>query len=301
MCNGNNRRFHSGTFSICREAAAASRRLGIPLLAGRSFDERDTETAEPVVIINETLARRFFPNENPIGKHIKNGSDNRQFSQRSQWMRVVGVVGDIKHVNLDWDYLPEMFFPYRQRTPDYAILTGEMYVAVRAPSGSALGRDLRTVVASIDRDVPAANMFWMEDVVAESKLLPRLNTSVIGFIGGLAVLLAAAGLYGILSQFVSQRHHEIGIRLALGATPASILKLVLKEGLTITAIGIVVGLAGGLGLTRVMRGVLWQVSGSDPLVLISIAALMLIVAVAASLLPALRAASLDPVQTLRNE
>src|SRR5262245_74341 len=132
--------------------------LGIPLLAGRSFVERDTETAEPVVIINETLARRFFPNENPIGQQIKNGSEKR----RSPWMRVVGVVGDIKHVGLDWDYLPEMFLPYRQLTPDYAILTGEMFVAVRAPSGAALGRDLRNVVTSINKDVPVANMLRME-------------------------------------------------------------------------------------------------------------------------------------------
>jgi macrolide transport system ATP-binding/permease protein len=273
------------------------RTLGIPQLAGRSFDERDTETTEPIVIINETFARRFFPNENPIGRLVKNGTENRQ----SSWMRVVGVVGDIKHANLGWDHLPEMFFPYRQIQPDYGILTGEMFVTVRAPYGAALGRDLRNVVASISKDVPVANMLRMEDVIAESKLLPRLNTFVIGVIGGLAVLLAAAGLYGVLSQFVSQRRHEIGIRMALGATPASILMLVLKEGLTITAIGMVFGLAGGLGLTRVMRGVLWNVSGSDPLVLISIAALMLIVAVAASLLPALRATSLDPVQTLRYE
>jgi putative ABC transport system permease protein len=271
--------------------------MGIPLIAGRRFDERDTATSKPVVIINKTFAHRYFPHQNPIGQQIKNGTDN----STSPWLTVVGVVGDYKHVKLDWEYLPEMFFPIKQVPPDYSLLTAEMYFAVHGPSSAALSANIRTVISSLDKNIPVAKVRTMDEVVADTKLLPQLNIVVMGIIGGLSVVLAVAGLYGILSQFVSQRRQEIGIRTAIGATPNEILAMVLREGVIITLIGVLVGLPGGLALMRLMRALLTGITTSDPWVFVSVSVLMFVVAIVASLLPAFRALSLDPVQTLRYE
>ena len=273
------------------------RTIGITVLAGRAIASHDSEHSEPVAVINQTLSRRYFSNESPIGKRIKLGDAASQ----AAWMTVVGIVADVKHAGLDWDYLPEIYLPYRQLAPEYAGLAPEMFFVVRALGRTSLNKGIRTAVASLDRNVPVVEMIPMGDIVSSKELPSQLNTAMFGAFAVTSLLLAAIGLYAIVAQSVLQRRKEIGIRIALGATPAAVIANAMREGMLLGVAGAAIGLAGAFALIRLIRSILFGVTATDPLVFVGVPLLLLLVASLASFIPALRAASADPLEALRCE
>jgi putative ABC transport system permease protein len=271
--------------------------LGIPLLRGRVFDERDNQHTPKVAIVNEIASRRYWPGENPIGKRVLSGLDE------NQWSTIIGVVGDVKHIGLDAGTDPEMYYHYLQVPPEAMNLTeGTVALAIRTsadPSGmtSAVRGELRT----LDPTLPVFNVQTMQDVLYGSVAQPRFRTFLIGMFAGLALLLAALGLYGVVAYSVSQRTTELGVRVALGAQPGSILKLVVFRATGLAAIGLGIGIAATLAGSRVLSQFLFGVRTSDPITLAITCLIILLVAFMASLIPALRAAKVDPAIALRAE
>ncbi len=266
--------------------------LQIPLRAGRFFDQRDAAGASPSVIINETMARMFWPGENPIGRRIKYG----QLSSRGQWMTIVGVVADTHRTGYESAVRPETYIPQAQ-SPDVGLA-----LLVRTTGDpTALVFSLRSVLREIDPLVPLESVHPLDDEVAEMTAGRRLNTTLFAVFAAIAAILAAVGIYGVIAASVEQRRRELGVRLALGATGGSILRMVLVEGLWLVAVGLVLGLAASLALSGAMARLLYEVRATDAVTLTSIAALTLLVALIASLVPAIRALRVDPVTALRAE
>ncbi len=271
--------------------------LGIPLIRGRLFDSRDNQQTPKAVIINQTAARRYWPNDDPIGKRILSGFDD------DQWSTIVGVVGDVKHAGLDSDTNPETYYHYLQIPPavmNFAEAT--MALAIRTggdPSAAASGvrRELRT----LDPSQPIFNVHTMRDVLEGSVAQPRFRTFLISMFAGLALVLAALGLYGVVAYSVSQRTAELGIRVALGAQPGSILKLVIFHAAGLAAIGLAIGITVTLAGSRIFSRFLFGVTTTDPITLGATCMILLLVTLAASLVPALRAARIDPATALRAE
>jgi len=266
------------------------RTMGIPLVRGRMFSDRDTEASTPVLLINEAAAKRFFPDEDPIGRRMRGGFT-------SEFAEIVGVVADVRQARLDLASRAEVYFPHDQ-TPWRG-----MSVVVRAG-----GRDpltlvplVRQQVADLDPDLPVTAVSTMERVVTDSARQPRLTSVLIALFAALAALLAVVGIYGVMSYSVTQRTREIGIRVAVGAGSRSVLGLVLREAVALAVAGLVGGLAAAFGLTRLLATQLYQVSATDPLVLGAAAAGILVVSLAASVVPAWRALRVDPLIALRAE
>jgi len=266
------------------------RTMGIPLVRGRMFTGRDTEASTPVLLINEAAAKRFFPDEDPIGRRMRGGF-------ASEFAEIVGVVADVRQARLDMASRAEVYFPH-----DQAPWTG-MSVAVRIGGRDplALVPTVRQQVADLDPDLPVTAVGTMERVVADSARQPRLSSVLIGLFAALAAVLAVVGIYGVMAYSVTQRTREIGIRVAVGARAGSVLGLVLREALALAVIGLVVGLGATLGLTRLLASQLYQVSATDPLVLGAAAAGILVVSLAAGFVPAWRALRVDPLIALRAE
>jgi putative ABC transport system permease protein len=271
--------------------------LGIPLLGGRLFDARDNQQTPKVVIINQVAARRYWPNDNPIGKRSLSGLDD------DQWSTIIGVVGDVKHASLDADTNPETYYHYLQIPPEAMNLAeATMALAIRtggdpSAAASAVRRELRT----LDPSQPIFNVHSMQDLLEGSVAQPRFRTFLVSTFAGLALVLAALGLYGVVAYSVSQRTTELGIRVALGAQPGSILKLVIFHAAGLAAIGVSIGIAVTLAGRRIFSRFLFGVSATDPVTLGAASLLILLVALAASLGPALRAAKVDPAVALRAE
>ena len=263
--------------------------LGIPLRRGREFTTHDAANAPPVAIVNEALARRFWPDypqgTNPVGEHIFSSSIQRE---------IVGVVADVHETALSADTLPEMYLPMAQNGAQYAYLTarveGDPLRVVNA---------IRGQVRTIDRDQPVALVRTMEDILGASLAPQRTTLLLMGWFSGVALLLAAVGLYGVIAYSVAQRAQEMGIRRALGAQKIDILWLVMGQGLGLTLAGIALGIGGALALTRAMRGLLFHVSATDPGTFVGIVLLYVLVALAASYIPARRATRIDPMAALR--
>jgi len=266
--------------------------LGIPFLAGRNFTEMDRADKPRVVIINETFAHRYFPNESPLGKRMKTGGPERP---NNPWMEIVGVVGDVKYEGLDAAAKPA-YYEHYQQTP-----WSDTYIVVRSSSKPrSLATGVRQAVWSLDKDLPIASVNTMEDLLSESVARPRFRTFVFLVLGTLAIVLAVTGIYGVISYLVSQRTREIGIRVALGAQRRTVLNLVIRQGMSLALVGAVIGLIAAFVLTRLMAGLLYEVEATDPLTFASITILLLLVSLAACWIPARRAAKVDPLVALRD-
>jgi putative ABC transport system permease protein len=266
------------------------RTLGIPLRAGRDFSERDAPGNPPVAIINESLAHRFWPNEDAVGKRLT-VRENPPVS-----CEVIGVAGDVKHYRLDAEAKAEIYVPYLQRPNDF------MHIVVRtAADPLQLVGALRRELAAVDKDQPVHNIKTMEQLLAESIAQPNFNLRLLGIFAAVALLLAAVGIYGVVSYLVTQRTHEIGIRLALGARAQDVLKLVVKQGMSWALGGVALGLIASFALTRLMEGLLFGVRASDPLTFMVITLLLSGIAFVACWVPARRATKVDPLSALRQE
>lgn len=271
--------------------------MGIRLVKGRYFDRTDGEKTPGVVLINNTMARRFWPNEDPIGKRIKAGFDD------SQWSTIAGIIGDVKHTGLGADVNAEMYYQYLQVPPALmSFVEGTMTLVLRtnadpsAMSSAAIGE-----VHKLDGDLAVFNVKTMDDLVAGSLAQPRFRTMLLGAFATVALMLAGIGLYGVISYSVTQRINETGVRMALGAQKSDILKLIVGHGAQLAGIGIGVGLAIALGLMRVMSELLFGVNATDPMTFVVTAAVIFVVALAASTIPALKAIKVDPIVALRCE
>jgi putative ABC transport system permease protein len=266
--------------------------MSIPVRQGRAFGNQDKSNAPPVVIINETFARRFFPGENPIGKSIIPGEGGAGASRE-----IVGVVGDVRHGGLDTEATPEYYVPYEQTDVD------DFTVVARSASGNPadMAPALRGVIMAMDKEQPVYNIRPMTQLLSESVARRRFNMMLLGGFALLALLLAMIGIYGVISYSVAQRTHEIGIRIALGAQIRDVIKLILKQGLALALVGLAAGLLVSFFITKLMSSLLFGVSATDPITFSSVALILLFVALLACYIPARRAAKVDPNVALRYE
>jgi putative ABC transport system permease protein len=272
------------------------RALQIPLLAGRTFGPGDNAEGPKVVIINETTAKRYFGSPTAaLGKRLSIWAAFRGHRQDETVMReIVGVVGDTKTDSLTGEGGAQIYVPHAQ-DPQWNF----MGLVIRtAGDPAALATTLRREVQALDKDQPIYNVRTMDDAVANSLGTRRVSMQLFTVFGCAALLLAAIGIYGVMAYSVAQRTHEIGIRMALGAQRRDVLGLVVRQGMTLAAIGVIAGLAGAFGLTRVMAGLLFNVRPDDPTTYLAISFLLIVVAFLACYLPARRAAKLDPMIAL---
>ena len=270
--------------------------LGVPLLRGRFFTDAEKAGAPEVLIINEAMARRFFPNEDPVGKRLQTGDPN----PNKPWETIVGVVGNVKYTGLKAEESPTLYAPYT--TPDWVSWSRSMYLVVRtADEPLGLSSALRQQVRALDPNLPVVKLKTMEQVIHESVTEPRFRTSLLGLFATVALLLATIGIYGVISYAVTERMHELGIRMALGAQPGDVLRLVIGQGMKLALGGVAIGLAASFALTRLMKTLLFGVSATDPLTFAVIAVLLTGVALLACWIPARRATQVDPMIALRTE
>ena len=269
--------------------------LRIPLRSGRTFDVRDSQTGLPVAIVNEELVRRHWPGQNPIGQRLRMGSPTN-----TRWLTVVGVVGNVLTWGGDADFRPQIYVPYQQYpwllAPRHLIVRTSADVAPASVAGAVV-RELQRV----DRDQPASDIRTLEQLAGEPLAQQRMVMALLGGFAGLALVLAALGVYGVLTYSVARRTREIGVRLALGAQPVSLLRLVIGDGGRLVFIGIAVGVGAGLPLTRLMAGLLYGVGPSDSVTFVAGALVLASASLLACYLPARRAMRVDPIEVLRQE
>ena len=282
---------HSPVAEVAAVSPGHFRVLEIPILSGRNFTDSDDDKALPVAIVDQTLARQYWPNENPIGKRVKSGP----IQSTNPWLNIIGVVGDVKTDSLELQEAPHIYLSDFQ-APAY---NSVIYLRTAGDPGT-LGDAIRPEVEAVDPNVPVYAVRTMEDVIARSMAERRFALQILGFFAGVALLLAAIGIYGVMAYTFSQRRHEIGIRIALGAQPRDILRMALSEGMTLVAVGLGSGLVGALILTRFLRSMLYAVSPNDPLTFVALPALLAAVALLACFVPARRATQVDPLVALRD-
>ena len=266
--------------------------LGIPLLKGRYFTDHDNRDSAPVAIVSEGFANRFYPNREALGKRIQQSGPG----MGNPWMEIVGVVGNVKYLGLTIDTDPAYYMPFAQ---GYVL---RMFLAVRS-SGDAgrVAEPLRRAIQSIDPGVTLAQIGTMEQALASSVSQPRFDTMLLGLFAGIALLLAAVGIYGLIAYSVAQRTHEIGVRMALGAARADVVHMVVRQGARLAAIGIVLGLGGALALTRLLKTMLFGIGVTDALTFLAAPLGMMLVVLLATFVPAIRATRISPVVALRYE
>jgi predicted permease len=268
--------------------------MRIPLIAGRTFNEHDGLAGPPTILINQAFAKKYFPGENPIGKHIQVRAGDDVFEHPMR--EVVGMVGDIKRKGLTADADPQYYLPYAQ-----AVVTNP-YLVVRTGQDAAPMRGLiNAAVHELDKGVPVYQVSTMEDYISKSAAQPRFQAVLLTCFAGIALALAAIGLYGLLSYLVVQRTLEIGLRTALGAQKSDVLRMIIGRGLTLACVGVGIGLVISVIITRLMARMLFHIRPTDPLTLAAMVVLLFVVSAAASGVPAYRAALLDPMKTLREQ
>jgi putative ABC transport system permease protein len=261
--------------------------MRIPLLRGRQFTEQEVRQTAKVLIVSQQLANTAFPNEDALGKRLITGYKGEPYE-------IIGIAGDLLHNSLGGPPSPALYFPMRQ--------SGRMNLVVRTKGDPwSVAGALRNEVRAIDPDQPVSAMRPMTEWVDSSVAQPRYRTILFGLFAALAMILAATGIYGVMSYSVAQRTHEIGIRMALGARRADVLKLVVGQGMLLTLIGVVIGLLAAYGLTRVMASLLFGITARDPITFAVVAALLTTVAFVACFVPARRATKVDPLVALRYE
>jgi putative ABC transport system permease protein len=268
------------------------RAMNIPLIAGRGFNPADTASSERVAIVNQTFVRRLIPKQDPLGRYVKDGDP--------PGVKIVGVIADVKQFGLTSEVLPEIYTPYSQ--PLFTGLAQTMTLVVRSKAESAaLTSAIRKEVLAVDPGQPVYNVQTMETVIGKSISYQRLNTQLLGMFAALALILAVIGIYSVMSYQVTQHTREIGIRMALGAQSLDVLRLVLRQGLGLTVVGVAIGVAGAFALTRLLTSLLFGVTSNDPVTYIIVSLLLTLVAAFACIVPARRATKVDPLVALRYE
>jgi len=269
--------------------------MRIPLLQGRDFTERDEAKATPVLIVNQAFAQQFFPGENPVGKHIQAGISNGG-PGTAPMREIVGVVGNVKFEDLTTEFSPESYIPYGQ------LQFGSITIVARsAKDPQGLAKPIASVVQSLDKDLPTYAPKTLEQYLNGTIAIPRFNTFLLAVFAALAMILTAVGLYGVISYTVAQRTHEIGIRMALGAQPGDMLRLVVGQGMRLALLGVGLGLVAAFGLTRFLSSLLFGVSSTDPVSFAVVVTMLVAVVLLACYIPARRAMRVDPMVALRYE
>ena len=266
------------------------RTMEIPLVQGRFFDSHDTAAAKPVAIIDEKFARRFWPHGNPVGKHV-------WFDDPKKAMTIAGVVGVVKQEGLDTEGKIAVYFPHQQET------SNGMFLVVRTSSSdpAALANAIVRGIHAVDANVAVYQIRTMQDRLEQSLARRRFSSTMLGAFALFALLLASVGVYGVMSYLVAQSRHDVGLRVALGARPADIIGLVVRQGMGLAAAGIIAGLAGAAALTRLLSGLLFGIRATDAVTFVSVAALLAATAFLATVIPAFRATRVDPIVALREE
>jgi len=268
--------------------------LKIPLQQGRDFSDRDIPGAPDVIVVSETVARREWPGENPIGKRVQLGA------LVNRWWEVVGVVGDVKYRGLDRENSAAIYWSMKQQSFPNWLRAAYLVVRTKNDPLSSVGA-IRGAVHEVDRGEGLAAGRTLEDVMRASLGQQKMNLGLLLVFAGIAAVLAAVGIYGVMSYSVTERTQEIGVRIALGASRGNVLGMVLRQGMTLVLLGVAAGLAGSLALARVIQTLLFRVAANDPSTLVSVSVLLTAVAALAIYVPALRATRVDPVIALRNE
>lgn len=268
------------------------RAMGIRLMAGRLFDDRDAKGAPDTVIINQTMAQTFWPGENPLGRRIRPGSSD-------PWCTIIGIVENSKNAGLDHPAGTEIYLPYQQKQGSG---TGNMYVVLRGRGNplSYVGA-VRTALNELDPTLPLASIRLMDDVIAEAQAQPRFLTVLLSLFSVVALSIATIGIYGVISYAVARRTREFGVRIMLGARPRDVLSLVMKQGAWLAITGVCAGLIAAFGLTRLMARLLFGITATDPMTFVSVTAILVAIALVACYVPARRATKVNPVSTLRYE
>ena len=271
--------------------------MNIPLRQGRYFDSRDNAQSLPVAIINETMARQYWPGENALGRRFKLGDPDEP---GKQWKEIVGIVADIRQMGIDEPVKAEMYFPYAQITDWPGYMPRDLAIRTTGDTSNLAGA-VRQIIREVDPDQPVSNVATMAEVLGTEAAQRRMGMIMLVGFAALALLLASLGIYGVLAYFVTQHTNEIGVRQALGATPRNILLLVLKKGMVLTLVGVVIGLVASFALTRLMSSLLFGVTAADPLTFATVPLLLVLVALLACYIPARRATKVDPLVALRYE
>jgi predicted permease len=267
------------------------RAIGIPLIDGREFTENDTQQSARVMIINQTMAKQFWPNENPIGKRVTMKNWGPPLSGE-----IIGVVGDTKADGIAADIYPMIYWPYFQFPQNF-----DAFIVRTDGDPTRMIAAIKERIWSVDKTLPISGIATMDQLISDSLARRRLNMILLIIFASVALLLAAVGIYGVMSYSVSQRTNEMGIRIALGAQPRNVLTLILKQGLSVALIGMTIGIGAALALTRLMSSLLFGISATDPLAFGAVAIALMIVALLACYIPARRATRVDPMRALRNE
>ena len=270
------------------------RAMSIPVLQGRAYTDRDNENMPPVMIVNQELAETVFPGENAVGKRITFG--NVDENQQPVWFEIVGVGANVRSLELREEPESELYFSASQ-----TMWLGMSLVVRSSVEPASLGTSVRQIVNEVDKSVPVSKVQTMDHVVSQSITQPRFNLFLLALFGAVALLLSAAGIYGVTAYTVSQRTHELGIRLALGAQVRDVLKMILGQGMAVIGVGMVLGLVSAFGLMRLLRSFLFGVGENDPVTFVAITVVLLLVALVACYIPARRATKVDPLEALRYE
>lgn len=268
--------------------------MGTTLLAGRAFTEADSEGAPLVAVVDESFAERFYPNQDAVGKRIKRG----RLDSTRPWMTIVGIVRHVQSRRLDATSGVQVYFPFYQDPTAYNM---SLVVRTSARDPLSLSGTVRAAIQSVDNNQPVYDVFTLRQIVGDSMAPRRFSMLLMGMFAAVALALAAVGIYGVMSYSVVQRRHEIGIRIALGAQSSDVLKLIIRQGMGLTLVGLTIGVAVALALTRLLETLLFGITATDWVTYTEIAALLAAVAFLACYLPAHRASRVDPMIALRQE